>query len=109
MYFYLSLPVFSHWQGRLDPRAMILGRTRRGGRAESGGDRGRGLRGGGLLAEGGTTHLKGLQEAGIGIQKVSIQKPYIVYACYLSYFTWPPQLFHHNVTTYEICIFFVLF
>lgn len=24
--FYLSLPVFSHWQGRLDPRVMILGR-----------------------------------------------------------------------------------
>lgn len=28
MCLYLSLPVFSHWQGRLDPRVMILGRTR---------------------------------------------------------------------------------
>lgn len=36
MYFYLSLPVFSHWQGRLDPRAMILGRTTRGMTVESG-------------------------------------------------------------------------
>lgn len=25
LYFYLSLPVFSHWQGRLDLRVMILG------------------------------------------------------------------------------------
>lgn len=41
------MPVFSHWQGRLDPRVMILGRTRRGtGLAETGEgpSRGRGLR-----------------------------------------------------------------
>lgn len=29
--FYLSLPVFSHWQGQLDPRVMILERAGRGG------------------------------------------------------------------------------
>lgn len=30
MYFYLSLPVFSHWQGQLDQRVMILGRAKGG-------------------------------------------------------------------------------
>lgn len=47
-YLYLSLPVFSHWQGRLDPRVMILGGTRRG-KVGTGGARGpgRGRHGGG--------------------------------------------------------------
>lgn len=51
MYFYLSLPVFSHWQGRLDPRAMILGSTRKGAMAGTGLNvdvRGRAPRGVGL-------------------------------------------------------------
>lgn len=51
MYFYLSLPVFSHWQGRLDPRAMILGCTRRGERVERGDGPGRGHPDGGLRRE----------------------------------------------------------
>lgn len=28
--------MFSHWQGRLDPRAMILGRTRKGAKVGKG-------------------------------------------------------------------------
>lgn len=51
-YFYLSLPVFSHWQGRLDPRVMILGLTRRGKDARGGGPgRDRGLRAGSPLRQ----------------------------------------------------------
>lgn len=43
-YCYLSLPVFSHWQGRLDPRVMILGRARTVARSTTEGGRGRGRR-----------------------------------------------------------------
>lgn len=39
--FYLSLPVFSHWQGRLDLRVMIIGSTKK--RMAGGQDPGRGL------------------------------------------------------------------
>lgn len=52
MYFYLSLPVFSHWQGRLDLHAMILGSTRRGAKGGSGEDQGRVHHSNGLPAEG---------------------------------------------------------
>lgn len=90
MYFYLSLPVFSHWQGRLDPRAMILGRTRRGEMVERGDGRGRAHPDGGLRREETTMSLTDLRTVGKGTpdpMKVSSQQ---------SYRAWTPQQSYHN-------------
>lgn len=58
--------MFSHWQGRLDPRVMILGRTGRLGGKGDGRDRGHGLREGGTLLHLGAvdTPLKDRQRVG---------------------------------------------
>lgn len=53
---YLSLPVFSHWQGHLDRRVMIIGETRTTGVK----GRGRGLQG--------ENHLQGINQIPDGVE-----------------------------------------
>lgn len=84
MCLYLSLPVFSHWQGRLDPRVMILGRTRSesGKRSDDGRDPDRDLLVEILLQiQGGNTLLNGPQEDPLAVETGIMMVRMFLHSC----------------------------